>query len=81
MLIKNLTFTKTTAKIIVHVESIEDKKDIVAQSLLLGNFNPLREFSENDTPINLDKLKEFKDRYEDLICEMVDSMNVKVGAI
>lgn len=77
MLINSLKFTPKTAKIIVDRGGNEEK--ILALSLLMGNYNPLRKFSKNDSPIDLEKLEAYKDRLENLISEMVSDMDVDVS--
>ena len=53
----------------------------MALALLVGAYNPLRKHSENDEPIDLEKLNSFKDRFNELIWEVKNEMNLNIDGL
>lgn len=86
MFFRNIKFTKQTAKITLGIGAFRTRKSysapkmmrVLALSLLLGNYNPLRKYCKNDQPIDLEKLEGFKTEFDDLISRVRDSMNIDI---
>ncbi len=53
-----------------------NKYEAVSLALLTGFYNPMRRYSDNDKPIDIKKLAEFKERFKDLINEVISEMEV-----
>ena len=84
--LKKTTLKKKSASIVVG--SCEKKEfnnleryEITALSLLLGGYNPLRRYSSNYSPIDLDELKGLQSEFHKLINETIDKMNVSIEDI
>ena len=79
MHIKSVKLNKKTATITVHSEDCNlDRYKVLAQSLLYGNYNPLRKFSNSGNPIDLEKLEKYKEKYESLINDIIGDMDLNV---
>ncbi|MFB3057352.1 MAG: hypothetical protein ACE1ZQ_09360 [Ignavibacteriaceae bacterium] len=74
-----LKLTKKTA--ILSLTTDGDKNELAAIALLFGAYNPLRKHSDNNCPINLEKLTEYKERMDNLIYDVINDMNVNVIGI
>ena len=73
--------TKKTVSMVFECETMSQTKLNIALSLLCGSFNPLRKHSKSDTPINLEKLKAFKEKFNELLIEVVENMDVNIHEI
>lgn len=87
MTIKKLKFTKKTATFTFDIaEPWENKTDqtkkaeMLMLSLLCGSFNPLRKFSSDKGPIELDKLYEFTQQYKNIIFDMIQNADADLLA-
>ena len=81
-----LKFKKRTAQVIFEPDhniewSLEDMRQIVALLLLTGMYNPLRAYTNNDTPIDLKELEAYKDRFNALIDDVNHAMKISVTEI
>lgn len=81
---KSLKINKRTMNLVLQGSDKDlcnlDRYEFIALSLLHGCYNPLRQYSKTD-PICLTKLKEFENRYSDLISDMIRVMDVDVEDI
>ncbi len=55
--------------------------EIAALLLLTGFYNPLRRVSPSDNPIDLESLKGYKQRFQDLINEVISEAEVNADEI
>ena len=86
MFFRNIKFTKQTAKITLGLGTFRTRSKydsskmmrVLALSLLLGNYNPLRQYCKNNQPIDLEKLEGFKAEFDDLISRVRGSMNTDI---
>lgn len=79
--IKNLKLNKKTALLTIYSESgllnnSIDEKRIIALSLMIGNFNPLRKYASSGVPIDLDKFEKYQDRFNTLIDDIVSDLEI-----
>jgi len=58
-----------------------DRYKVLAICLLTGAYNPLRKFSKKGCPIDLLKLSKYKERFEDLLNEVINDMDVDVEEV
>lgn len=85
MTLKKLKFTKKTATFTFDIaEPWSNDTDetemtrVLALSLLIGNYNPLRKYCKNDQPIDIEHLEGFKTEFDNLISRVSDSMNTDI---
>lgn len=82
MTIKKLKFTKKTATFTFDIaEPWENKTDqtkkaeLIALSLLFGTFNPLRKFSSDKDPIQLNELSKCTEQYQNMIFDLLQNID------
>lgn len=87
MTIKKLKFSQKTATFTFDIaETWSNKTDqtkkaeMLMLSLLCGSFNPLRKFSSDKGPIELDKLSEFIQQYENMIFDIIQNVDTDLLA-
>jgi len=73
--------TYKTTQLVLVSETIDQIGGNIALGLLLGGYNPLRRHSKDGQPIDLDKLEALQDRFDDLIYEVQEAMNVNILAV
>jgi len=82
---KSIKISKKTATIVFETsdENITNlnRHEIVALSLLTGFYNPLRKYSNNDTPIDIEKLNEFSQQFNNLINDVIGATDIDVEEI
>ena len=85
MTLKKLKFTKKTATYTFDIaepwsNDTEEEKmtEVLALSLLIGNYNPLRKYCKNDKPIDIEQLEGFKTEFDNLIGRVTGSMNTDI---
>jgi phage terminase Nu1 subunit (DNA packaging protein) len=76
--IKQAKQTKTTTQMTFCSNNVDELSNNIALALLTGSFNTLRKYSKNGQPINLDKLKNFKEKFDDLIYDVKSEMSINI---
>lgn len=72
---------KLTTQIVFESGTIDQLKSNIALGLLTGGFNPLRKYAKNGQPISLDKLKDFQLKFNNLISEVKNEMNININEV
>ena len=84
--LKSLKFKKQTATLTVEPVYnqnwyTKDREKLIALTLLLGMYNPLRPHTDNDQPIDLGKLRKYQQQFADLIWNIRQDMTINVTEI
>lgn len=74
---KGKQLAKTTT-MVFESETLDQTKNNIAVALLCGAFNPLRKYSSNGVPIDLEKLKKLQIEFRNLLEEVELNMNVDI---
>ena len=77
MRIKKVKFSKKTATVKFECDSMTEKQQLIALALISGNYNPLRKYSSNDKPIDIEQMNEYTQKLEDLLFKVYLDTNVK----
>ena len=81
---KSLKISKRTMSVVFETHEKEvcnlDRYKVVSIALLNGFYNPLRPYSETN-PIDLNKLKELRNEYDQLINKTIGLINIDVELI
>jgi hypothetical protein len=59
----------------------DDLSEIAAFLLLTGQYNPLRQYSPADNPIDLEKLKTYKNEFNNILYSMKKDMNIDLAKL
>jgi len=76
--LKRAKQTTKTTQLVLESETINQLGSNIALGLLTGGYNPLRRYSKDGQPIDLDKLKALQERFDDLIYDVKEVMNVNI---
>ena len=69
---------KLTTQMTFEAKTVNQLRSNIALGLLSGSFNPLRKYSKDGQPIDLDKLKALQQKFNDLISEVENEMSVNI---
>ena len=72
---------KLTTQMTFESDTVDQLRSNVALALLTGSFNPLRKYSKEGQPIDLDKLKIFQEKFNNLISEVESEMNINIISV
>jgi hypothetical protein len=75
---KSGTVNPKTVVLTLHSESVRDIRNNIALALLLGAYNPLRQYSTNGIPIDIERFKELQDKFDSIISEVESEMQVSI---
>lgn len=75
---RKLKQTTLTTQITFESDTVEELRSNIALALLTGAYNPLRKHSKGGQPIDYDKLKVFQEKFETLISDVKDEMDINV---
>lgn len=70
--------TPKTVSLTFEAVTLHELESVIALALITGGYNPLREYSTNELPIDKDKLNEYRKRLNNLISDVCYDMNVGV---
>ena len=76
MVIRSLEFKKLTAVIKFENYNTALKNELIALSLINGLYNPMRKYSDNDMPLTMDQMEEYRKKFDTLIADIVYDMNL-----
>ena len=76
--IKKAKQNKLTTQMTFEAETVNQLRSNIALGLLTGSFNPLRKYSKDGQPIDLDKLKVLQKKFDNLISEVENEMSVNI---
>lgn len=72
---------KLTTQMTFESDAVDQLRSNIALGLLTGSYNPLRKYSKNGQPIDLDKLKSFQEKFNNLISEVENEMSVNITEV
>lgn len=79
--LKSIKVKKSVTNVVINLDDTSTLEQTMALSLLLGNYNSLRKASEDNTPIDLEKLEAFRLSFSSLLSNVASEMSINLDDI